>query len=111
MSTVDGQAVAAGTPVSYSATMTNQDSSGCEAAVFDVAASVPAGWSTSSAVVSLSPGDSTTVKVSVTSAASAADGVYEIGISAKISSAVLRPRRTLMDKRLGMDDTVLSKKS
>lgn len=83
LSTVDGQAVAAGTPVSYSATLTNQDSSGCEAAVFDVAASVPAGWSTSSAVVSLAPGDRTTVKVSVTSAASAADGVYEIGISAK----------------------------
>ena len=80
---VDGEAVAAGTSVTYSATVTNQDSSSCEAAIFEVAASTPAGWSGSSASVSLAPGESATVDVSVTSAVGAAEGIYEMSITAE----------------------------
>ncbi len=82
LSTIDGPPVAAGSPVTYSATLTNKDSSSCETSVFDVAASVPAGWSASSSSVSLSPGDSATVNITVTSATSAADGTYGIGVIA-----------------------------
>lgn len=86
LSAVDGQAVAAGTTVTYSGTLTNQDSGSCGASVFNVAASVPVGWSASSVSVGLAPGDSATVNVSVTSVASAAGGVYAIGIRAENSA-------------------------
>jgi len=76
------QPVLAGSSVTYTATLTNRDSSACAASVFDVGASVPAGWSAGSASVSLAPGASTSVNVSVTSASSAAEGQYAISLLA-----------------------------
>ena len=86
LSAPDGQAVAAGTQVTYLATVTNQDSSNCDPAVFKVAASVPANWSVAGASVSLAPGARAVVEVSVTSSAGAADGIHDIGINAENSA-------------------------
>jgi len=86
VSAVDGEPVAAGTPVTYAATLTNQGTSGCEPAVFEVTANVPTGWTASSASVSLAPGESTTVDVSVRSALDAADGIHEMSIHAENSA-------------------------
>jgi hypothetical protein len=83
LSSLDGEPVEPGTPVSYSATLTNQDSSGCEAALFDVTASVPAGWLASSASLALDPSENSTVTLTVTSATTAAEGIYTIDINAQ----------------------------
>ncbi|MCE9687793.1 NEW3 domain-containing protein [Shewanella sp. AS16] len=78
--------VAPGTGVSYSATVTNRDSQDCAASSFAVSAQVPAGWSATSNSLNLAPGASGSVTLTVTSSASAADGFYDINISAKNGS-------------------------
>jgi len=77
--------VTAGTTVNYSATVTNLDSAECATANFAVFTDIPAGWSASSASANLAPGSSTTVTLSVTSASSATDGVYNIAVNAENS--------------------------
>lgn len=76
----DTQAVPAGTQVSYGVTVTNQDSNGCDASLFSVAASAPAGWNATSGALSLAPGENGAILVGVTSAVDAAAGDYRIGI-------------------------------
>lgn len=83
LSDATGGPAAAGTPVTYGVTVTNQDSGACAVSTFDVAAEVPAGWRVSGAAVDLTPGDSAVVDITVTSAADAADGVYGIAITAE----------------------------
>lgn len=82
LATDQGGAVAPGTTITYSATLISQDSSSCDPAVVDLAANVPAGWSAGSTSVSLAAGDSASVNISVTSANTAADGVYILDVNA-----------------------------
>ena len=77
-----GGEVTAGNTVTYTATLTNQNSGSCAVADFNIAASVPAGWSADSSTVTLTPGDTASVNLNVTSASIAADGEYPIGINA-----------------------------
>jgi hypothetical protein len=72
----------AGSTVSYQVSVTNNDS-GCSSANFNLQASVPSGWSAAfeNPTVSLVPGASATVNVSVTSPSSAPDGFYNIGVT------------------------------
>ncbi|MDF2153421.1 Ig-like domain-containing protein [Vibrio sp. CAU 1672] len=72
--------VAAGTTVSYTATVTSQDSSTCEPSAFDVVASVPEGWSADSGSIILAPGKTASVSLNVTSSQTAAEGVYAINV-------------------------------
>lgn len=69
---------AAGTTVSYTATVTSNDSSSCEAATVDVVASVPDSWSSDTSTVTLAPGQSASVNLNVTSATTAEQGVYPV---------------------------------
>lgn len=73
-----------GTAVSYNLTLTNRDSLSCNNTNYDLSASIPTGWSFSLSEnqVSLAPGTSTTISLTVTSTSSANDGFYNIGISA-----------------------------
>lgn len=75
-------AVPAGTPVSYSLQVRNQDSTECTASSFAVSRSVPSGWTSSMApsTLALAAGQTGTVAVSVTSASNAADGSYPVGV-------------------------------
>lgn len=73
-------AVAAGTTVSYTATVTNKDSVSCESATVDVVANVPNGWTADSRSVILAPGQSASVNLSVTSPDSASEGVYPVDV-------------------------------
>lgn len=75
--------VVAGSTVNYSVTVTNQDSSDCSATNFALSAQTPAGWSSNSSNVTLAPGASTTVNLSVTSATTATDGIYNIVVNAQ----------------------------
>lgn len=86
ISNPQGAEVIAGTQVSYSATVTSQDSEACSEAVFDVFADVPSGWSASRAQVTLAPGASTKVNISVTSDTEAEAGSFNIGINAQNAS-------------------------
>lgn len=75
-------AVAPGTAVTYTVSLTNRDSSGCTATTFNLARSVPAGWegTLGTANLSLSPGASAATTLVVKSATSAVGGDYGVGV-------------------------------
>ena len=78
-----------GTTASFNVSVTNKDSSACSASTFNLASTVPSGWSASynTGTVSLMPGTSTTVTLSVFSAVGTPNGTYTINSSAQNSSA------------------------
>ena len=80
-------AVAAGSTVNYTLSLSNKDSSTCVATSFNVARTVPSGWSgvLATSTLTLSPGASTTTTLAVTSAGTAPAGSYNI--AAGVSSA------------------------
>jgi len=81
-------AVAAGSSISYTVAVTNQDSSACAATSFALARTVPAGWSGTlgAASLSLSPGASGTTTLTVVSASGAAAGGYAIAAATSSSA-------------------------
>ncbi len=74
------QAVPAGTPVTYTASVTNNDGGGCPASSFSLQAWVPSGWTAAFAAptLTLSPGASTTTTLTVTSPTLAAAAYYNV---------------------------------
>ena len=76
--------VAAGTYVTYSVTVKNNDSSACSNSSYGLSATAPSGWSKvfNSTSLNLAPGQSATATLTVTSATTATDGFYNIGIAA-----------------------------
>ena len=77
------QYVASGTPVSFTATVTDNDTSSCAAATFNLADALPSGWSAvwNTASLSLSPGKSGSATLTVTSPVGTADGSYGFTVS------------------------------
>ncbi|RKQ57970.1 M6 family metalloprotease-like protein [Vogesella indigofera] len=84
-----GSTVVAGTAVTYTVAVTNNDSSSCSAASFSLQGSLPSGWSGSwkNASLSLAAGSSASTTLTVTSPGSALAGSYSIGAKASNSSA------------------------
>jgi len=82
--------VTSGTAVNFTATVTDNDSSGCSAATFNLASALPSGWAGvwSATALSLSPGKSGSSTLTVTSPAGTADGSYNLAVSATNASAV-----------------------
>ena len=76
--------VQAGTTVTYTVTVTNNDTSGCSASTFTVTASVPESWSVTygGSPMTLAPGATASVTVNVTSSAAATSGFYTINNTA-----------------------------
>jgi hypothetical protein len=83
------QAVTSGTPVSFTVTVTDSDSSGCSAATFNLGSTLPSGWAGvwNAAGLSLSPGKSGSATLTVTSPTGTSDGSYNVGVSAMNASA------------------------
>lgn len=81
--------VPSGTAVNFTATVTDNDSSGCSASTFNLAAALPSGWTGvwSAAGASLSPGKSGSATLTVTSPTGTADGSYNLGVSATNGAA------------------------
>jgi hypothetical protein len=78
----------AGTTVTYSATIANNDGCGCGPSTFDVAALVPTGWTASGARTgSISPGTSGSGSVLVTSPPTASPAFYTVAVNAANSVA------------------------
>ncbi|HHY0575568.1 TPA: Ig-like domain-containing protein [Vibrio parahaemolyticus] len=75
-----------GSTVSYTATVTNQDSATCDATTFTLAANIPNGWSANSGAMTLIPGETQSITMTVTSSTEATDGTYNIVINAKHSA-------------------------
>jgi hypothetical protein len=83
------QSVASGTPVSFTITVTDNDSAGCSAATFNLGSTVPSGWAGawSAAALSLLPGKNGSATLTVTSPTGTTDGSYNLGVSAVNASA------------------------
>ncbi|PKI17879.1 peptidase M11 [Colwellia sp. 12G3] len=81
-----GGEVTAGSTVTYTATVTNQNNESCAVADFNIVANVPTGWGASASNVVLTSGSSATVNLNVTSATSASDGAYDFSINAQDSA-------------------------
>lgn len=81
-------AVPAGSSVSYTVAVTNQDSSACAATGFALARTVPAGWSGTlgASSLSLSPGASGSTTLTVVSAGGATAGGYAIAAATSSSA-------------------------
>jgi len=77
-----------GTPLSYTVSATNNDNSLCSSSTFNLAYSVPAGWSAalSNSSLLLSPGTSGSTTITVTSPTTAADGFYDFSVTATNST-------------------------
>jgi hypothetical protein len=82
------QYVTSGTAVSFTATVTDKDSSSCAPATFNLSDVLPSGWAGvwSAAALSLSPGKSGSATLTVTSPAGTADGSYNLAVSATNAS-------------------------
>ncbi|MDC7708640.1 NEW3 domain-containing protein [Vogesella indigofera] len=76
--------VVSGTPVSYTVTVTNNDSSGCGSSTFNLQSVIPSGWSVNLATSTLTvnPGNVGSTTLTTTSSSNALAGSYNIGVSA-----------------------------
>ncbi|HXW60271.1 MAG TPA: NEW3 domain-containing protein, partial [Myxococcota bacterium] len=73
----------AGSALSYSLTVTNNDSSACASSTFDLSATVPSGFSQSlnQASLTIAPNESAQATIAVTSSASSPAGSYDFSVS------------------------------
>lgn len=77
-----------GAMAAYNVTVTNNDSSACAASTFNLAASLPAGWSAAfGALAPLAPGASGSASLTVSAAAGAADDYYNFSVTARNAAA------------------------
>jgi len=83
------QYVTAGTPVNFTVSVKDNDSSSCAPATFNFGNALPSGWSAvwSAVALSLSPGASGSATMTVTSPVGTADGSYNVGVNATNASA------------------------
>jgi NPCBM-associated, NEW3 domain of alpha-galactosidase/Gametolysin peptidase M11 len=83
------QWVTAGTSITFMVTVANNDSSTCSGTSFNLGDTLPSGWSGvwSGTSLGLSPGASGSATLQVTSPAGAANGFYNVGVSAANSAA------------------------
>lgn len=88
LSPSQSQWVQAGSTVTYTVSVTNNDNAGCAASSFNLQATAPGGWTAAFAAstLSISPGASASTTLQATSPASAADGFYTIGVAAADSA-------------------------
>lgn len=80
--------VKAGTPVTYSVTVTNTANTACADASFGLSAVVPQGWTAAfnNNLLTLAPGASATITLTVTSSSSAPGGTYGVAVTVKNSA-------------------------
>jgi hypothetical protein len=77
-----------GMTANYTVTVTNNDSSVCAPSTFNLAASLPAGWSAAfGALAPLAPGGSSSTSLQLSAAAGAADGYYSFSVTARNAAA------------------------
>jgi len=82
--------ITTGTPVNFTVTVKDNDSTACAPATFNLSNAIPSGWTGvwSTSALALSPGVSASATLTVTSPAGTPDGFYNVGVSAANSGAV-----------------------
>lgn len=82
--------VSSGTPVNFTVTVEDNDSTACAPATFSLSNALPPGWTGvwSTSALALSPGGSASATLTVTSPAGTPDGFYNVGVGAANSGAV-----------------------
>lgn len=82
--------VTAGTKVSYTVSVKNNDSSDCQKTTFSLQKAVPSGWTSglSSTQLVISPGATASTVLQVTSPPSAIDGAYAINVAMTSTTAL-----------------------
>jgi uncharacterized membrane protein len=83
------QSVPAGTSVTYTLSVINNDNTACPASSFTLQATAPTGWSAAlaSSTLALSPGVGVSTTLQITSPVSATPGIYPIGVTAGNSAS------------------------
>ncbi|WP_299178600.1 Ig-like domain-containing protein [uncultured Neptuniibacter sp.] len=102
------QWLSAGDTVSYTLTVSNQDTVACDSSTIQLSASVPSGWSKafSNSSVTLSPGESTNVVLQVTSPSTAAETFYGLNMTAaKEADTTSVSRMVMIDNSVVNENT------
>jgi uncharacterized membrane protein len=81
--------VQAGTAVTYTVSVTNNDPSNCSASSFALQATAPSGWQAvlATSTLTLNPGTSDSTNLIVTSPTTASRGTYSFSVSATNTTA------------------------
>ena len=81
--------VTSGTTVNFTVTVKDNDNSGCMPATFNLADTLPSGWSGvwSTSALALSPGGNASATLTVTSPSGTSDGFYNVAVSVTNSGA------------------------
>jgi hypothetical protein len=89
VSPLQGSYVIAETPVNFTVSVKDNDSSACAPTTFNLDDTLPSGWTGlwNTSALSLSPGGSASATLTVTSPTGTTDGFYNVGITALNSSA------------------------
>lgn len=89
VSPLQSQYVTSGTPVNFTVSVKDNDSSACAPAMFNLFETLPSGWTGvwNTSALSLSPGTSASATLSVTSPAGTPDSFYNVGLSATNASS------------------------
>jgi hypothetical protein len=84
-----GPMVLAGTAVTYTVSVTNNDPSNCSVSSFALQATAPSGWQAvfATSTLTLNPGMSTSTNLTVTSPTTASRGTYKFSVSASNTAA------------------------
>lgn len=100
-------AVVAGTPVTYTLAVANKDSAACPATTFNLARSVPSGWTGTLAATTLAlgPGASGSTTLKVTSPTTAAAGSFAIGAGTASSAGSTHTANASTSYTVAADDT------
>ena len=90
LSPLQSQSVSAGTPVNFTVTVKDNDSSACAPSTFSLGNSLLSGWTGvwNTSLLTLSPGTSGSATLTVTSPSGTASGLYNVGVSAANTAAM-----------------------
>jgi hypothetical protein len=82
VSPIESQWLQAGATAIFNLNLTNKDNSACPSSTFQLSDILPSGWTSADKQLTLSPGQSGSSSIAVTSATNASDGFYSIAMSA-----------------------------
>lgn len=82
VSPIESQWLQAGATAVFTLAVTNKDNTACPSSTFQLSDILPSGWTSADKQLTLSPGQSGSSSIAVTSATTASDGFYAIAMSA-----------------------------
>jgi len=90
VSPAQSQWVTSGSPVNFTVTVKDNDSSTCPSSTFNLSGALPSGWGGvwNASSLTLSPGTNGSATLTVTSPAGTPDGFYNVGVSAANAGAL-----------------------